>query len=290
LAHNKKTKVLYVSSSALLEDYVNMSKTNTMLDFYNKYRAVDCLLIDDIQFLEKADKTQMEFFKLFEYLDNNKKQIVITCDKPTTELKMLMDRIVSRFERGSVVDLQSPDAELRVQIIKQKLKTEYNNANVPTNVIELISDNFTSSIREIEGALKRVISYCMIMNLPITKETALEALDILLKSKKKSNNILFNYYERILTGVSAYYNINIEDIVGSSRKENIVRARHVAMYLIKSEQAASYTKIGEIFGGRDHSTVLSACENIDWLLKNNELFKKEFEKVQKKISNPAKPF
>ncbi|MDR2867250.1 MAG: chromosomal replication initiator protein DnaA [Acholeplasmatales bacterium] len=284
-------KVLYVSASVFLEDFHIMLKNNQIESFYDKYREVDCLLVDDIQILATAPKTQIEFFKLFEYLDNNHKQIVVTSDKPANDLTQIMDRLVSRFERGLIVDIGSPDLELRIKILKKKLELEYpENTKVSDEVLTFIASNFVSNVRELEGALKRVINYCFFNNLPFTQDVVLEALDSLLKSKKKIEDISQSSYSKIISIVADYYHLTSDDLISKSRKEAIVWPRHVAMYLIKKEHSITYTKIGEIFGGKDHSTVLSAIEKIDWEIKKNETFRKTLAIISKKINNPSKPF
>jgi chromosomal replication initiator protein len=268
-----------------------MLKNNQIESFYEKYREVDCLLIDDIQILATAPKTQMEFFKLFENLDNNHKQIVVTSDKPASDLTQIMDRLVSRFERGLIVDIGIPDLELRVKILKKKLELEYpENTKISEENLVFIATNFTSNIRELEGALKRVITYCLLTNSPFTKDSVLEALDSLLKSKKKIEDISQSSYSKIISIVADYYHLTSEDLISKSRKELVVWPRHIAMYLIKKEHDITYTKIGEIFGGKDHSTVLSAIDKIEWELKKNETFKKTLAIITKKINNPTKPF
>ncbi len=284
-------KVLYVTASVFLEDFNLMLKNNKVEGFYEKYREVDCLLVDDIQILATAPKTQMEFFKLFEFLENNRKQIVVTSDKPASDLNQIMDRLVSRFQKGLSVDIGTPDLELRINILNKKISSEYpENINIPKDVLEIIANNFTNNVRELEGALKRVINYCLLNNLPFTIDTTFEALDSLLKSKKKIDDLSQSSYSKIISVVCDYFKINSDDILSKSRKEIFVWPRQIAMYLIKKEHNITYTKIGEIFGGKDHSTVLSSIEKVEWKLKTDELLRKTLNIIQKKINNPTRPF
>jgi chromosomal replication initiator protein len=279
-------KVLYVKADGFIEDFANLLKRQKMDDFNAKYRDIDILLVDDIQIMGGASKTQMEFFKLFDYLYQQNKQIVITSDKPASDLKNIMTRLTSRFEVGLSVDIQIPDLEHRIEILKRKLSTESSDINdIPNRVLEFIASSFVTNIRELEGALKRVLFYCLTNNLDLTIESANEALEPLLRTKRKSDSLNENNYDRIQSIVSDFYGISIEDLIGKKRHSRFILPRHIAMFLIKSKYNIPYKTIGTLFGDRDHSTVLAACEKIENELKQDLSLKMAVETINKKIDS-----
>ncbi|TVP86234.1 MAG: chromosomal replication initiator protein DnaA [Acholeplasmataceae bacterium] len=280
-------KVLYVKADGFIEDFANLLKREKMDDFNAKYRDIDVLLVDDIQIMGGASKTQMEFFKLFDFLYQANKQIVITSDKPAADLKNIMTRLTSRFEVGLTVDIQVPDLEHRIEILKRKLTTETSDIHdIPNNVLEFIASSFVTNIRELEGALKRVLFYCLANNLELTIETANEALEPLLKTKRKSDSLNENNYDRIQSVVSDFYGISLEDLIGKKRHSRYILPRHIAMYLIKNQYNIPYKTIGGLFGDRDHSTVLAACEKIENELKQDASLKMAVDTIRKKLDNP----
>ena len=277
-------KVLYIKADGFIEDFANLLKRKQMDDFNNKYRDLDVLLVDDIQILGGATKTQMEFFKLFDYLYHNNKQIIITSDKPASELRNIMSRLTSRFEVGLTVDIQVPDLSHRIEILKRKLATESSDIHdIPSDVLEFIASSFVSNIRELEGALKRVLFYCLANNLELTLDTVNEALEPLLKTKRRSDILNENNYDRIQSIVSDFYNITLDDLIGKKRHSKYILPRHIAMYIIKSKYNIPYKTIGKLFGNRDHSTVLAACEKIENELKQDPSLKLAVNTIMKKI-------
>ncbi|VEU79942.1 chromosomal replication initiator protein DnaA [Haploplasma axanthum] len=286
LDSNVNARVLYVKADTFIEDYATLVKKEKMDDFYAKYRDIDVFLVDDIQILAGAKKSQMEFFKLFDYLYQQNKQLVITSDKPASELKDIMTRLTSRFEVGLSVDIQVPDQDHRVEILKRKLLNETSDLHdINNQVLEFIASSFVTNIRELEGALKRVLFYCLTNNLDLSIETAKEALEPLLKTKKTSNSLNENNYDKIQSLVSDFYGITVTDLIGKSRKSKYVLPRHIAMYLIKDSYNIPYATIGNLFGGRDHSTVLTACEKIENELKLDSSLKVAIETISKKLNN-----
>lgn len=286
LDSNVSARVLYVKADTFIEDYATLVKKEKMEDFYAKYRDIDVFLVDDIQILAGAKKSQMEFFKLFDYLYQQNKQLVITSDKPASELKDIMTRLTSRFEVGLSVDIQVPDQDHRVEILKRKLLNETSDLHdINNQVLEFIASSFVTNIRELEGALKRVLFYCLTNNLDLSIETAREALEPLLKTKKTSNSLNENNYDKIQSLVSDFYGITVTDLIGKSRKSKYVLPRHIAMYLIKDSYNIPYATIGNLFGGRDHSTVLTACEKIENELKLDSSLKVAIETITKKLNN-----
>lgn len=281
-------KVLYIKASVFADDYSKSSKNKTFEQFQKQFENLDALLIDDIQMLNGRDKSQQEFFKIFDSLFNDNKQIVITSDRPATELNGIMDRLTSRFSQGLSVDIAIPDLEHRVAILKKKLESILSDtAEIDDAVLELIATNFTSNIRELEGGLKRVIYYTVANNIDITVESAKEALEELIKNKMLGNKLTQsqNLIEKIQSIVSDFYKVNVSDIIGKNRKQIYTVPRHISMYLIKSKTNLTYKQIGDLFSGRDHSTVLAACEKIENDIKNDTQTKLAIESINKKLGN-----
>lgn len=284
-------KVLYIKADTFMEDYRKASlkerksdgNSDPFEEFNNKYRLLDCLLIDDIQILSGAQKSQTEFFKLFDILSQANKQIVITSDCPAKELN-IMDRLTSRFESGLTIDIKVPDLNHRIEILRQKLISETSDVDsVPNEVLSFIASSFVSNIRELEGALKRVMFYCIMNELEITVDTAKEALEALLEKNKKTDSMNENNYDKVLSVVSDYYQITVNDLIGKKRLNKFTAPRHIAMYLIKKLYDATYKQIGAIFGNRDHTTVISACEKIQNEIINKEDLRIAVENITKKV-------
>ena len=283
LDNDVNKKVLYVKASEFLEDYGKMCSGNLSNEFFNeKYRNLDVLLIDDIQTLELGRKSQLEFFKIFDILYSDNKQIVITSDRPAKELN-IMERLTSRFEVGLTVDVQIPNLEHRISIVKKKL-TENGYENIEEDVCEFIAENFSNNIRELEGAINRLINYCLTCNLDINLDSAKEALAAIISSGNKvkySNN---DYYTEMIGVVADFYSITIDDITGTKRQGKIVLARQIAMYILKTKYGLAYKKIGSFFGGKDHSTVMSSVEKIENEIKQNPDLKLAVDTIVKKLN------
>ena len=285
-------KVLYVEAKEFCDDYIHacnqsqIEKQKKIDEFHNRYRSIDVLLVDDIQILCGKDKTQEEFFTLFNFLIDRNKQIVITCDRPANALDGMADRLKSRFDQGLVVDITAPDLDLRIDILKKKIKTLSNKSDISDDVLNFIATSFTSNIRELEGALKRVIYYSVFNDSPITLDLAKEALASLIKSQKNANRYANNAqaYENIQSVVAAYYNISVNDLISSKRSAKITLPRHISMYLIKDIYDLPYKKIGSLFGGRDHTTVMSAVEKIENDLKTDNELKMAVDNIKKKLN------
>ena len=283
LDNNVTKRVLYVKASEFLEDYGKMCSGSLSNDFFNeKYRDLDVLLIDDIQTLELGKKSQLEFFKIFDILYTANKQIVITSDRPAKELN-IMERLTSRFEVGLTVDVQVPSHEHRINIVKKKL-LENGYENISNDVCEFIADNFTNNIRELEGAINRLINYCLTCNLEIELDSAKEALAAIISSSIKNKHTSNDSYADLIGVVADFYSISIDDITGSKRQGKIVLARQIAMYILKTKYGLAYKKIGGFFGNRDHSTVMSSVEKIENEMKNNGDIKLAIDSIIKKIN------
>lgn len=285
LDNNIETKVLYQKASDFLENYVDKVRSNRMDEFNEMYKSVDVLLIDDIQQLSDKKETQMEFFKVFDYLTNKNKQIVLTSDKPANELKNMMSRLTSRFQQGLVVDIAVPDLEHRVEILKKKLllETPESIEDFEEEVLEFIASYFATNIRELEGALKRVIYYCTFYDIPITIENAEEALGPLIKSRRQTNSAIENDYDKILSVVAEYYRVSVHDLIGKSRKAMFTLPRHIAMYLIKMKFNIPFKTIGTFFNNRDHSTVLNAVTKIEDTKKYDRELNMAIEHISRKL-------
>lgn len=290
LASDLNKKIIYAKADEFIEDYKHFLDTKRINDFYLKYREVDVLLMDDIQMLSRASQSQNEFFKVFDRLMNANKQIVITADCPPLDLKDIMSRLTSRFQESLIMNIGVPDLSHRISILEHELNTQFEpniGSKVPSVCLNYIADNFISNIRELKGALKSAITYCIVNDRDFNIIDFKEGLSMLLKTKDKTNQLNENNYDLVQNIVSAYYGISRSDLIGKSRAYKYTLPRHIAMYLIKSLYDTPYTKIGEIFGNRDHSTVLSGCANIQHELRFNQQLQKAIESLVKKI-NPEK--
>ena len=280
-------RVLYVKTENFVEDYVNLLRSNNIDQFNQKYADIDVLLIDDIQFLSKKTQSQQQFFKLFENLHGENKQIVVTSDRPTSELRDVMTRLTSRFSWGVVADINPPDLEHRLEILKRKLQTHLIDAEtIPLEVLELIANSFPTSVRELEGALNRVIFYKTIMNEELTLENAIEALQPLLKTQRLEHLALnSNKIDQLLDIVCGYFGLSKTDLYGNSRKREFLYPRQISMYLLRELYELPYKKIGSIFSGRDHSTVMNSCEKILAGIQNEESIKNDVQNIRQRVEH-----
>ncbi|MEY8561042.1 chromosomal replication initiator protein DnaA [Jeotgalicoccus halotolerans] len=278
LEHRPNAKVVYLSSEKFTNEFINSIRDNKTEEFRNKYRNVDVLLIDDIQFLAGKESTQEEFFHTFNSLHENDKQIVISSDRTPKEIPTLEDRLRSRFEWGLMTDVTPPDLETRIAILRKKCEEE--NVEIPNEAMIYIANHIHTNIRELEGALTRVAAYSKISNQPMTPEVVSEALkDLVVTTKSKRMTI-----HDIQVAVSEYYGIHIDELASKKRTKSIAFPRHVAMYLSRELTDNSLPKIGEVFGGRDHTTVIHAHEKISKLVSEDELFRDELKEIEKKLN------
>ena len=276
LSANPSAKVKYITSETFTNEMINAIKNNTFNDFREKYRTIDCLIIDDIQFLEKKERTQEEFFHTFNALKESNKQIVVSSDRPPKDMDELEERLRSRFVSGLTVDIQPPDLETRIAIIRKK--AEFENINMPNDVIQIIATSINNNIRMIEGAFNRIVAYANLMNMPINREMTLKILDEF--SVQTINNVTI---DKIIDYVCKIYNMQYDDIIGKKRPKNIAMARQVAMYLCRKITDASLPKIGQAFGGRDHTTVIHAYEKIEKMRKEDKSFENQLQQYEEKI-------
>lgn len=261
LEHNPSAKVVYLSSEKFTNEFINSIRDNKAVEFRNKYRSVDVLLIDDIQFLAGKESTQEEFFHTFNTLHEESKQIVISSDRPPKEIPTLEDRLRSRFEWGLITDITPPDLETRIAILRKKAKAD--GLDIPNEVMLYIANQIDSNIRELEGALIRVVAYSSLINKDINADVAAEALkDIIPSSKPKIITI-----KDIQKAVGEQFSVKLEDFKAKKRTKTVAFPRQVAMYLSRELTDSSLPKIGEEFGGRDHTTVIHAHEKISNMIK-----------------------
>ncbi|MBS6601415.1 MAG: chromosomal replication initiator protein DnaA [Clostridium sp.] len=278
LENNPNAKVEYVSSEKFTNELINAIKHDKNEEFRNKYRHVDVLLIDDIQFIAGKEGTQEEFFHTFNALHDANKQIILSSDRPPKEIPTLEDRLRSRFEWGLIADIQVPDFETRMAILKKKADLE--RLNVPNEVMVYVATKIKSNIRELEGALIRIVAYSSLTNRAVSVDLASEALkDIISKKQGKSITI-----ESIQDIVSSYFNLRVEDFKSQRRTRNVAYPRQIAMYLSRKLTDMSLPKIGEEFGGRDHTTVIHAYEKISENLKTDEGLQSTVDDITKKLT------
>lgn len=284
---NNKSRVLYVTSEKFVDDFININKRNQdgnnfdSVDlFKKKYRDVDILIIDDIQYLGNGVKTQQEFFNTFNELYDKNKQIIISSDRSPDDLKLLEDRLRTRFNWGITIPIEPPEFELRLNIIEKKLEGHMLNTPFPKDVQEFIASNCTSDVRKIEGAITRVIAYAAMMNgCDINLDLANEAL----KGYFVNTVISKNKVEQVQQLVAKNYNITVEDLKSKRRVATVAFPRQVAMYICRTYLEESFPKIGSEFGGKDHTTVMHSVDKIKKEIKKQPDLKDEIEKIINKL-------
>ncbi|MDN5276237.1 MAG: chromosomal replication initiator protein [Clostridiales bacterium] len=277
LARNPKAKVLYVTSEKFTNELINSIRDDKNVEFRNRYRNIDVLLIDDIQFIAGKERTQEEFFHTFNALHEANKQIIISSDRPPKEIPTLEDRLRSRFEWGLIADIQPPDLETRVAILKKKAELE--NIEIDDEILLFIAKRIESNIRELEGALIRIMAYASLTNNKLDISIAEEALkDILSTAQPKEITIPL-----IQQVVADYFHLKVDDFKSKKRSRPIAYPRQIAMYLCRELTDQSLPKIGEEFGGRDHTTVIHACEKIQEDMQKDSQLRRTIDELKKKI-------
>jgi len=276
LTQNPSCKIRYVPAERYMGEIVDAIKNQSMNRLKEKYREVDLLIIDDIQFIARTEKMQEEFFHTFNALYEKNKQIIISSDRPPQAIATLEERLRSRFEGGMITDVTLPDVETRLLILKTKADTKQ--VSIPEDVLYFIADKIKNNIRELEGALNRVIISSKLSNSPITIEIAKKSILSHASSPKK-----FISAKKIVKAVSDFYDIEEKDLIHRSRKKDVVKPRQIAMYLMREELKSSYPTIGERLGGRDHTTAIHSCEKITQELLTNSELEEEIQAIKNKI-------
>ncbi len=278
LLNNRNANILYVTSEKFTNQLINAIKDNKNEMFRNKYRNIDVLLIDDIQFIAGKERIQEEFFHTFNTLHENGKQIIISSDRPPKDIKLLEDRLKSRFEWGLIADISNPDYETRLAILRKKAQLD--NIIIDDEILSDIATKIDSNIRELEGILNKLIANASLTNCQITIEMAEKAINDVVTKKDKVLSL-----ELIQETIAKYFNITVEELKGVKRSNDVTFPRQIAMYLCRNVAQLPLTKIGEGFGKRDHTTVIHACNKIEKEIQNNVSTKRIVESVKNILLN-----
>jgi len=277
LAKDPKIKIVYLNTEKFVNDFINSIKKGTTDELKKYYRTVDVLLIDDIQFIAGKEQTQEEFFHTFNELHQKNKQIVMTSDRPPKAIAEVEQRLISRFEWGMIADIGVPDMETRYAILESKCHEK--NISLSPDVLSYVAENVQNNIRELEGALNRIIAYQQLNNAEITLESVQNVLGSLSLSAKKSGLTP----KKIAAKVADFYDISVSDLMGSSRRKELVFPRQITMWLMREELKSSYPSIGLELGGRDHTTAIHACNKINEQIKNDSKTKSDIELIRQQL-------
>ena len=274
-AQNNGLRVLYVSSEEFTNDLINAIRTHNTQAFRERYRSMDVLLIDDIQFIAGKESTQEEFFHTFNTLHGQDKQLVISSDRPPKAMNTLEERLRSRFEWGLIVDIQPPDLETRIAVLRSK--AERTGRQVPSEILDSIARQIQSNIRELEGALTRVLAYSELIGQPLSMQLVNVALADLLPKRNKLDST------QVLYAVAAAFGIDAKELLGKDRSREIALPRQVAMYLMREEANFSLPQIGEALGGRDHTTVMYGCDKIADLIERDDRLRRQLIQIREQL-------
>lgn len=276
-ARSTGKQVLYVSSEEFTNDLINAIRTHNTPAFRDRYRRIDILLIDDIQFIAGKESTQEEFFHTFNSLHGQDKQIVMSSDRPPKAMGTLEERLRSRFEWGLTADIQSPDLETRIAILTAKAERSHH--KVPQEIFELIARQFTSNVRELEGALTRVMAYAELRGKPLSEELVNVALTDLIPQRSTFEP------SRVVDVVASVFGISTEKLLGRDRTREAALPRQVVMYLLRQEANVSLPQIGQVLGGRDHTTVIYACEKVADLIEKDEILRRQIVQIREQLNS-----
>jgi len=278
LKKSQNMRVCYYTSEKFMNELINSLRYNRMDEFRNKFRSMDVLLIDDIQFIAGKERTQEEFFHTFNALYESHKQIIVTSDKFPKDIPGLEERLRSRFEWGLIADIQPPDVETKLAILK--MKAEHNGIRIPEDVALFLANSICSNVRELEGYLIRIGAYASLTSTTVTLEMARDVLKDILVERNRDITV-----EEIIKKVSNHYNIKISDIKSPKRLKTVVLPRQIAMYISRQLTSSSYPEIGEKFGGKDHSTIIHAIKKIDKLMEEDFQLKTTVENIKNSLSH-----
>jgi len=278
MLNNPRLIVRYITCERFTNDLINSIRTNSMMDFRKRYRQVDVLLVDDIQFIEGKESTQEEFFHTFNALRDSGKQIVVSSDRAPKDIPKLEERLRSRFNGGLIADMQPPDLETRVAILRKKCQTE--SKELPDAVLEYIASSYTQNIRELEGAVLRVHAYASLTGMALNIQTVASVLQIGAPVSKAHNITI----ETIIGAVAAHYRVDTSDLRSANRSKDLALPRHIAMYLAHDILSLSHSRIGEAFGNRKHSSVIYAIEKIKTELPKNVQMTQAVQQIRHQLS------
>jgi chromosomal replication initiator protein len=270
-------KIKYISSERFTSNLIDSIKNQKIDQFKSDYQKIDLLIIDDIQFISGKEKTQEEFFHIFNHLYQANKQIVLSSDRPPKSIQILEERLRSRFEGGMIADISKPDFETRIAILKRKAAMD--GLDISDESLEFIATNIKNNIRELEGALNRISASSQLTKKAPDLAYIKQVLSDIISSGKKKGIT----HKHIIKAVSDFYEINLEDLLAKNRKQEVVKPRQIAMFLMRSELQYSYPGIGEKIGGRDHTTAIHACEKIIEALKTNEKLNEEINSIKERL-------
>jgi chromosomal replication initiator protein len=275
---NQKTKVLYISSEEFTNELINSIQYKKMTQFRNKFRELDCLLIDDIQFISKKERTEEEFFHTFNALYENQKQIVMTSDKPPSEIKEIEDRLKSRFNWGLIVDIQPPELETRMAIIRKK--AENYNLSLSDDIVEFLAKNFETNVREIEGVIVKINAYASLFKQTINIEFVETILQDVIERKQNTLNV-----ENIQEVVAKHFNITKDMMLSGKRDKHIILPREIAIFLSRKLTQHSLSEIKIKFNMKSHATIINSCSKIEKEIEKSSQLKETIEKIEKNIKN-----
>lgn len=278
LKKSPQMRICYYTSEKFMNELINSLRYNRMDEFRNKFRSMDIIMIDDIQFIAGKERTQEEFFHTFNALYESHKQIIVTSDKFPKDIPGLEERLRSRFEWGLIADIQAPDVETKLAILK--MKAEQNSINLPEDVSLFLANSICNNVRELEGYLIRIGAYASLTSVPVSLEMARDVLKDILIERNRELSV-----EEIVKKVSLHFNIKVSDIKSAKRLKAVVLPRQIAMYISRQLTSSSYPEIGDRFGGKDHSTIIHAIRKIEKLMEADFQLKSTIENLKKELTN-----